>query len=85
MYTLAQIELAAVRVFASVKDPEDRPSQTRMRKITQLYFSMLAHKSASVDEDALDSGTALLVSHFLTGAGAQDAAELQQPEALGLS
>lgn len=70
MYTIAQIEQVAINVFAAVTDTEDKASQLRMKTITELYCTMLANKSASIDEDILDEGTAQLISFFLKGEGA---------------
>jgi hypothetical protein len=65
MYTIEQIERVAIDVFAAVTDPDHGPSKMRMKAITELYVSMLAHKTKTIDEAVLDEGTAILVAHFL--------------------
>lgn len=84
MYTIAQIEQVAVQVFAAVTDPEDPPSKLRMKTITDVYFTMLANNSKSIDEDSLDGGAALLVSHFVHGEGARAMHAPPTGAALGL-
>jgi hypothetical protein len=85
MYTIHQIEQVAIEVFASVTDHEHGPSKLRMKAITELYGSMLAHKSKTVDEAVLDEGTAILVAHFLQRDRAAPAAgDRQHREILGI-
>jgi hypothetical protein len=65
MYTLEQVERVAVQVFAGVTDPQDAASKRRMEVITDLFGSMLASKTRSVDSDTLDDGTRRLLDHYL--------------------
>jgi hypothetical protein len=76
MYTIAQIEQVAISVFSGVVDPEDPPTRRRMATITNLFGTMLANNTKSVDEETLDEATARLLSHYLrkpTKSGAQGA------------
>lgn len=66
MYTIEQIEQAAIGIFAAVTDVSDPPSQARMKVITEIYAGMLASRTQKIDEETLDPNVQQLLKHFVS-------------------
>jgi hypothetical protein len=65
MYTIQQVERAAIAIFNEADGEPDKDCQARMRAITLLYARMLTGKVDKLDETTLDNASRLPLSHYV--------------------